>query len=120
MGCEISGEDLLRQLKDAGANPREAEDYILQFTERRGERDHGARRDEREVTPEGLSLDEQEAFRQQREDALAIHDSDSARAREAALDAVAWRLLEAKIRHATTKVFHAPLTHCDRTSQDAR
>lgn len=104
----------LAQLREAGALPTEAEDYVGQFSQRRreaeAERNRNTRAGEvdadadhapsREHTPEGLNEDEATAFRLQRDKLLGQAEAAESRAREDAVEAAAWKVLEAKLRRA--------------------
>jgi hypothetical protein len=101
LSAKISSEVLLQRLCEAGADPREAEDYIQQFTQHQGEVELPTNAPIREPTPEGVSTQKRDALRAQRDEAMGPGNRESALAHEAALDEAAWRLLEAKIQHAT-------------------
>jgi hypothetical protein len=92
-------------LQQAGASNEEAVDYLKQLADRTaagsrvgGEGNEGApeRRDPRESTPEGLTPDEADEFRQRRdalEEQRRVQDEEL---RRKAADSAAWALLRAK------------------------
>lgn len=98
-------EEFLDGLKKAGATPAEAAEYGQQFSERRKQGPSGSPTQGsdpevggQEGTPEGLSEDQQAAFRVARTAELAEAATRASQARRDAVDAAAWKVLEAKLR----------------------
>jgi len=98
-------EEFLNSLKKAGATPGEAADYGQQFLEQRKQglsssptQASDLEAGGRESTPEGLSEEQQAAFRVTRTAELAEATARASQARRDAVDAAAWKVLEAKLR----------------------
>jgi hypothetical protein len=116
VGSRVEVEIFLDRLKAAGASSSEASDYGVQYAQRLEESAAGAPHppshgedEPREATPEGLDVSEQDAFRQQREAALAEARARAAQTRRDAVETAAWKVLEAKLRR---------IHPAERTSQD--
>jgi len=104
---DVGVEQFLDRLKRAGANPAEAADYGQQYSERKKRGPSGSRRPRsdpapgrREATPEGFDDDQRTAFREVRDAELAEAVARASRARQDAVDAAAWKVLEAKLKKA--------------------
>jgi len=105
--CRTGVEEFVEQLKGAGATPAEAADYGRQYTERLDEERGGTPTPAtdpdlpvREATPEGLDSAQQAAFRVRRDEEVANAVERANRTRREAVDAAAWKILEAKLRRA--------------------
>jgi len=103
----IGVEDFLNKLKSVGATPSEADDYGHQYTDRlednRGGTPTAATDSDlppREATPEGLDDAQRSVFRDAREKELADAAERANLTRREAVDAAAWKILEAKLRRA--------------------
>jgi len=101
----IGVEDFLGRLRTAGATPAEAADYTRQYTERKRRGPSGSSTpgsdpgtQVRQATPEGLNDEQRAAFRQERDSELALAAERASQARRDAVDAAAWKVLEAKLR----------------------
>ena len=94
----------VQQLREAGATGVEAEGYVDQFAQRANEtiderrEDEGEGEPDRERTPEGLDDEERADFRQRREEILERAAEEHATSRREAVDAAAWKILEAKLQ----------------------
>jgi len=104
---DVGVEEFLGRLKRAGATPAEAADYGRQYTDRRIRGASGSPTPGsdppgglREATPEGLDDDQRTAFRAARDIELANAAARANQARQDAVDAAAWKVLEAKLRKA--------------------
>jgi hypothetical protein len=103
---DVGVEEFLDRLKRSGATPTEAADYGQQYSDRRAQGANGSptpRTDQesgREATPEGLDEDQQTAFRVARDTELASAAARANQERRDAVDAAAWKVLEAKLRKA--------------------
>jgi len=97
--------EFLEKLKGVGATPSEAADYGQQYIERLETVESGSRTPPTDLdpgvhegTPEGLDEVQLAAFRETRDKELAEAAARATRTRQDAADAVAWKVLEAKLR----------------------
>jgi len=104
---EVGVEDFLGRLRRAGATPAEAADYGNQYSERKNRGPSGTSTigsepsaGGQEATPEGLDDGQRLAFRTVRDAELANAAARASRERQDAVDAAAWKVLEAKLRKA--------------------
>ena len=89
-------------LKAIGITPEAAQDYIEQIVQRIGEKKKGDTEDEleggREATPEGLTDDDREEFRRQRDELYEEANQQKDReVQQRANEAAAWAVLTAKL-----------------------
>lgn len=101
----LGPEEFLERLKAAGASSRDAQDYVDQFSQRIAEvgsrvRPEGENLGPREQTPEGLNDDEQADFRRRRDERASGNDENQGPSHQDAVEAAAWKILEAKLRRA--------------------
>lgn len=109
MDGKIQGFDLIRKLKQAGATTEEAREFLNQASARNLEREQAAAEAQkstsapssRNSTPEGLAGDDLTTYRDRRSAARTKAAQELDAERIAAVDAVAWRLLEAKASQLT-------------------
>jgi hypothetical protein len=89
-------------LRAIGITPEAAQDYVEQITQRIGEKKRGIVHDDlegsREATPEGLSEEDREEFRRQREELIEEANRRNEREiQQRASETAAWAVLTAKL-----------------------
>ena len=102
---DVGVEEFLDRLKKAGASPAEAADYGQQYSEQKTQGPNaspmqGSDLDDLqwETTPDGLTEEQRVTFQEVRDAELTNAAARANQSRQDAVDAAAWKILEAKLR----------------------
>ncbi|KAG6894863.1 hypothetical protein C0993_010579 [Termitomyces sp. T159_Od127] len=105
-----SYDSFAKEIRDLGCSPDEAKDFfdaVRQRIDIREAKSKAPAIPTREVTPEGLSGEDLEAFRRERSDTISDLAREQERTHNQAVEAAAWAALRSKLDHVPSLLGHS-------------